>query len=244
MLITHEEFKKLKEEKKDNISFLMYRKNISTNEFYYFNKNNLFTDNILKITIPLHYIIDHLILFFLSLNDEEMSNTPELTSNIFISYTLDLISKKLINSQIKLDSNRLYQWENIDFTMEYSSYMEGLMVVLNEVDTDNVQHGLLFKNQDKYYNVEVYYTETIFNNISDFLTYYLLAIDEVNILPENLDLIDHMRNIFVKFVLEFYFLINKSSFIEDSINIIKSMIKSNNFKEKKDDSNNNNISSL
>lgn len=196
-LVTIDKFKELEEKalKENNILFLMYRQNASTNKFYYYYNTEYksdYLDFISKVLCFSELALDFLVDSMSKLGNESdlKKDKIEINNNFILGYIIDFVSSKLIKSGISLEDYELYNWENLSFKREYSSFSEYLMLVFDKS-----------KN-----SVFMYYTEPIVNQYSYFLLYLALALDDVYILPENIDLLEFLRQLTVKFILDLFFL--------------------------------------
>ena len=205
MLVNIDKFKELEEEalKENNILFLMYRQNASTNKFYYFHNikdRSDYLDFISKVMCFSEIALDFLADSMSKLdNDSDIKKDKiEINDNFILGYIIDFVSSKLIKSGISLEDYELYNWENPSFKREYSSFSEYLMLVFDKS-----------KN-----SVFMYYTEPILNQYSYFLLYMALALDDTRILPENIDLLELLRQLTVKFILDLFFLMKDPIYYE------------------------------
>lgn len=205
MLVSINKFKELEEKalKENNILFLMYRQNASTNKFYYFH-NMMYrsdsTDFISKVMCFSEIALDFLVDSMSKLdNDSDIKKDKiEINDNFILGYIIDFVSSKLIKSGVSLEDYELYNWGNPSFKREYSSFSEYLMLVFDKS-----------KN-----SVFMYYTEPIVNQYSYFLLCMALALEDSYILPENIDLFEFLRQLTVKFILDLFFLRKDSIYYE------------------------------
>ena len=197
MLVSIDKFKELEEKalKEKNILFLMYRQNASTNKFYYFHNmmyRSDFTDFISKVMCFSEIALDFLVDSMSKLdNDTDIKKDKiEINDNFILGYIIDFVSSKLIKSGISLEDYELYNWGSPSFKREYSSFGEYLMLVFDKS-----------KN-----SVFMYYTEPIVNQYSHFLLYMALALDDIYILPDDIDFLELLRQLTVKFTLDLFFI--------------------------------------